>query len=274
MPLPCNFRLFRVSVVNLGFAALLAACGSATATNGPSARSLLFIGNSLTYTNDLPAMLASVANAAGDSVRVAMVAGPNLALIDHTNGATDAVAQIDCGRWTFVLLQQGPTPAGVCRDTLILAAMRLAPHIRAAGARPALFLPWSQQRYPKSLDFASESAELAARAVGGIVTPVGTAWKNALEVDLGAPLYGADGYHPAPSGTLLAALTIYDRLFGRDVRSIAAESLLNRVTVPLTPERVRSLETAAHLASQSLPPDPTTAVPVDTSVVSPGAGPC
>jgi len=253
---------------------IVAGCSSATATNEPPGHSLLFIGNSLTYTNDLPGMLANVARAAGDSVRVAMVAGPDLALIDHTNGATDAVAQIDQGRWSFVLLQQGPTPAGICRDTLIIAAMRLAPHIHAAGARAALFLPWPRQGYPQSVEFASQSAELAARAIGGIVAPVGIAWTNALNADPATPLYSGDGYHPAPTGTLLAALTIYDRLFGRDVRSIVPESLLKRLTLPLTSEQVRALEAAAHRASQEQPHDPNTPTPVDTTLVSSGGGPC
>jgi len=114
------------------------ACSSATGTDGISGRSLLFIGNSLTYANDLPAMVAKVAEAADDSIRVAMVAGPNLAVIDHVNGATDAVAQVGRGGWSFVVLQQGPTPAGVCRDTLVIAAMRLAPHLRRVEARAAL----------------------------------------------------------------------------------------------------------------------------------------
>jgi hypothetical protein len=210
-------------MVRCSFVAIIAGCSSATAANEPAPHSLLFIGNSLTYTNDLPSMLAKVAKAAGDSVRVAMAAGPNLALIDHTNRATDAVAQIDGGRWSFVLLQQGPTPAGICRDTLIIATMRLAPHINRAGARAALFLPWTRQGYLSSMDFASESAELAARSVGGMVVPVGIAWKDALEVEPDTPLYGADGYHPAPAGTLLAALTIYDvcsvEMFGRLRRS-------------------------------------------------------
>jgi hypothetical protein len=66
----------------------------------------------------------------------------------HVNGARDAVAQIDRGGWTFVVLQQGPMPAGICRDTLVIAAMRLAPRIRAADARTALFLPWSRRQFP------------------------------------------------------------------------------------------------------------------------------
>ena len=190
-------------------------CSPVTSAEGVSGHSILFVGNSLTYTNDLPAMVESIAEAAGDSVRVGMVAGPNMAVIDHTGGATEALAEIHEGHWAFVVLQQGPTPAGICRDTLVIAAMRLAPSIRAGGGRPAMFLPWARQAFPQSLGFAGESATAAARAVGGVVIPVGIAWKDALDADPELPLYSADGYHPAPAGTLLAALTVYDRLFGR-----------------------------------------------------------
>ncbi len=255
-------------------AVLAGACSSVTATEGSSGRSLLFIGNSLTYVNDLPEMVAKVAEAAHDSVRVAMVAGPNLAVIDHVNGATDAVARIGRGGWSFVVLQQGPTPAGVCRDTLVIAAMRLAPHIRRVEARAVLFLPWARQQYPRSLEAAGQSAELAARAVGGAVAPIGIAWKDALSADPTAPLYGPDGYHPAPAGTLLAALTIYDRLFGRDVREIPVESLANLPAPRLTPAQVRVLAAAAHAASEKWPADSPTPAPVDTTKSSAGGGPC
>ena len=250
------------------------ACSSVTAGEGISGRSLLFIGNSLTYVNDLPAMVAKVAEVADDSIRVAMVAGPNLAVIDHVNGASDAVAQIGRGDWSFVVLQQGPTPAGVCRDTLVIAAMRLAPHLRRVDARAALFLPWARRQYPRSLEAAGQSAELAARAVGGAVAPIGIAWREALRADPTAPLYGSDGYHPAPAGTLLAALTLYDRLFGRDVRDIPVGSLASLTATPLTTTQVRVLAAAAHTASESWPADSPTPVPADTTRSSVGGGPC
>ena len=258
----------------LALSAGLAGCSPATSGDELSTRSVLFVGNSLTYTNDLPALVAQVARAAQDSVGVGMAAGPNLAVIDHTNGATDAVARIHGGDWAFVVLQQGPTPAGICRDTLIIAAMRLAPHVRAGGGRVALFLPWARQSSPGSLAPAAESGTLAARAVGGVAVPVGLAWKLALEADPTLSLYGSDGYHPAPAGSLLAALTIYDRVFGRDVREIPAAALAPLSTPSLGPGRLQLLATAAHAAAVSLPPDPTQPIPADTSRVSPFGGPC
>lgn len=250
------------------------ACAPATATEGPTPPAVLFIGNSLTAVNDLPNLVARVAEADHHAVRVAMVTRPNLAVIDHVNGASDAVARIDGEAWTFVVLQQGPTPAGVCRDTLILAAMRLSPRIRSAGGRPALFLPWSRQAYPQALESAGQSATLAARAVGGVVVPVGVAWNKALDADRTAPLYGPDGYHPAPAGSLLAALTFYDRLFGRDVRTIAPEALATLPAPPLPVSGMRALAAAAHAASAELPPDPPEPAPADTTRPSTGGGPC
>src|SRR4051812_7618847 len=78
---------------------------------------VLFIGNSLTYVNDLPATVAAIAQSVGDTIRFATEAGPNLALIDHLQGGSAAVAQIKLGGWEYVVLQQGPTPAGICRDS-------------------------------------------------------------------------------------------------------------------------------------------------------------
>jgi hypothetical protein len=249
-------------------------CSTSTAAEPDGAPSILFVGNSLTYVNDLPAMVRQVAAAAGGSVRVGMAAGPDLAVVDHTDGATDAVDQIARGRWDVVLLQQGPTPAGICRDTLIIAALRLAPLIRSAGGRPALFLPWARQAFPQSLDWAGESATAAARAVGGIVVPIGVAWRNALATDPTLPLYGGDGYHPALAGTLLAALTTYDRVAGHDVSDMDPAALRPIGNTGLTADQFRTLTTAAHAASAAQAPDPNTPETVDTTVVSSGGGPC
>src|SRR5262249_45009541 len=106
---------------------------------------VLFVGNSLTYVNDLPATVAAIAASAGDTIRVATAAGPNLALIDHLNGATNALDRIAQGGWEFVVLQQGPTPPGICRDSLILWTTMFNTPIRAAGAHTAVFMAWPYQ---------------------------------------------------------------------------------------------------------------------------------
>src|SRR6185295_10469868 len=76
---------------------------------------VLFIGNSLTYTNDLPGTVADLARSVGDTIRVESVALPNFAVIDHALGQSNAVDVIKSQSWEFVVLQQGPTTVGVNR---------------------------------------------------------------------------------------------------------------------------------------------------------------
>ena len=37
-------------------------------------------------------------------------------------------------------------------------------------------------------------------------------------------LYGADGFHPSPAGPFLAALVVYERITGRDPRTLPAQA--------------------------------------------------
>lgn len=253
--------------MRLGFVGLLLLfppAGPAAPLPDPVPR-ILFIGNSLTYANDLPGLVARVAQAAGDSVIVRQVAGPNLALIDHLAGATDAARVIQQGGWSYVVLQQGPTTVGICRDTLILGARRFARWVEAEGGRVALFMPWGARDGRSPLDASRGSWLAAARAVNGELLPVGDAWHLALQTHPELPLYGPDGYHPGLPGSLLAALTIYERLSGHDARRIPASALARLVTV--SPLWIQWLQEAAHSAVSL--PLPSRIAPGVT-----GSGPC
>jgi hypothetical protein len=273
--LPSPRRLTGALIVAAVAAAGLTCSSSTAADPGPAPTpSILFIGNSLTYANDLPAMVRALAQADGRTMAVGMVAEPNLAVVDHTTGSSTAPDEIARGSWDVVVLQQGPTPAGMCRDTLVIAAMRLDRLIRGAGGRAALWVPWPRRPPVTGLDQALESATLAARAVGGAVVPIGIAWRNALAADPSLPLYGSDGYHPLPAGSLLGALTVYDRIVGRDVRAIRADAIRAIVSQGLGVGQIDILTAAAHDASVSLPADPTAPTPADTTQVSTSGGPC
>lgn len=191
-----------------------AACATpqVTGPTGDPVRSILFLGNSLTYYNDLPEMVEQAAQAAGVNLRIGSVALPNVAVIDHADGLTTARAAIAAQRWDLVVLQQGPTPEGICRDTLVLGAERLEPLVRAAGGTIAVLAPWTRISVPEFLPEARRSAVLAANAVSGRVLYVGDAWRLAAARYGALRLHSADGYHPDPTGSWLAALLIVEQL--------------------------------------------------------------
>src|SRR4051794_39357493 len=74
---------------------VVVACGgsSFSSSEGRSYR-VLFIGNSLTAANDLPHTVAALGAFVDDTITVEAVTRPNLAVIDHVNGASNAVSVI------------------------------------------------------------------------------------------------------------------------------------------------------------------------------------
>jgi hypothetical protein len=70
---------------------------------------ILFVGNSLTYVNDLPGMVKALADSRGISgVQAATVAFPDYSLEDHWNNG-QAGRVISKGGWHYVVMQQGPS---------------------------------------------------------------------------------------------------------------------------------------------------------------------
>lgn len=202
----------------LGIAVVLvtATCSS----NGPTglipdpdgALRVLFIGNSLTSSNELPAMVAALADSAGGrKIKVGEVVVGGVSLEDHWRIGV-ALDSIDTRRWDVVVLQQGPSSLDASRANLIEWAGHFSARIRAAGGEPALYQVWPEDSrrhvFPQVLD----SYRLAAESVNGELLPAGAAWIAAWQRNPMLPLYGDDGFHPSPMGTYLAAIAIYAEL--------------------------------------------------------------
>ena len=175
---------------------------------------ILFIGNSLTATNDLPALVEAMARAVGVEVRCTAVARPNFSLEDHWNDG-EARRAISEGGWSYVVLQQGPSALPESRESLEEYARRFEGEIRRARARPALFMVWPSSERRGDFDGVSRSYAGAAALVGGELLPVGDAWRAAWRREPALGLYGSDGFHPSRLGSSLAAMVILDRLTGR-----------------------------------------------------------
>ena len=186
--------------------------GLALAVLQPPPARILFIGNSLTYSNDLPAMVCAMAQVAGRRAVCDSVAKPDYSLEDHWNEKT-AQSVIARG-WDVVVLQQGPSSLPESRALLIRYAKRFDGEIRKAGARTALYMVWPARARRGDFPGVSLSYTSAARDVKGLLLPVGDAWRTAWARQPSLPLYGPDGFHPSVSGTYLAALVAYQQIFG------------------------------------------------------------
>jgi hypothetical protein len=234
----------RMSIV-LAAVYALASCGSTAPDPAPTNElRILFIGNSLTYVNDLPHMVERLATAVGGpAIATEAVVFGNYSLEDHWNQG-DAARAIDRGGWDVVVLQQGPSALPESRVLLAQYAQMFAQKIRAVGARPALYMVWPGLSRPAAWDSVTDSYAEAGQAVDGIVLPAGEALRDALRRDPALELFAGDGFHPAVLGSYLAALVIYARLTEHSTTGIA----LLAPPVPLTGSAASVMEAAAASA--------------------------
>ena len=203
---------------------------------------VLFVGNSLTATNDLPAAVAAIAARIGDrpiEVRSVTPGGVDLHDQWEQTGARDA---LEAERWDVVVLQQGPSALPESQVHLRLWAQRWADAIRARGARPAVLQVWPEAERAEALPAVIRSYAAAATAARATLLPAGAAWREAWRRSPRLPLYGTDGFHPSPLGTALAAIVVHagitglppaelpglDRGTARFLRQAAATALAER----------------------------------------------
>lgn len=240
----------------LGAAALLSAalaCGASTVGRGaPDRLRVLFIGNSLTYVNDLPSTIKAVAEASGRGrLEYKVVALPDYGLEEHWNQG-DARRLLAEGGWDVVVLQQGPSASEQGRATLLKYARLFSKEIARVGARPAFYMVWPARGRLGDFDRSNESYAMAARENMALLIPVGEAWREAWRRDASLRLYAPDDFHPSPAGSYLAALVFCAELFGRSTRTgLDARTL---AALGLTSQQAETLRAAADAATTARHP--------------------
>jgi hypothetical protein len=191
---------------------------------------VLFVGNSFTFENSLPALVHDLA--AGDpgatpifSVEYA-TPGWSLHQAAKDGGLAKLLREV---RWDIVVLQEKSwflsLPEDEWRRATYPSARDLHEKIAAAGARTLLFMTWGYavgDRWHQPHDtYAAMQARLAdgysklGTDLGARVVPAGLAWAEALSRKPDLRLWAGDGKHPSLLGSYLAACLFYAELTGR-----------------------------------------------------------
>ncbi len=193
---------------------------------------ILFIGNSLTFYNDLPGMFADLARSGGHQVEFEMAAPGGWSLSHHA--ASEATLEkMERQRWDVVVLQErSDIPAIVDqREEQMYPAIRLLEsRIRAGGAQTVLFVAWGRRDgLPEAGlgDYAAMQGQIQAgyieiaKELHTLAAPVGRAWQGAMTQDQNLDLWAYDGIHPNEMGTYLAACVFYSVIFQQSPEGLA-----------------------------------------------------
>jgi hypothetical protein len=183
----------------------------------PRAMRVLFVGNSLTFFNDLPRRTAETAirDTALRGPDLHMVVRPGFSLRQHWS-LGEAATRIAAERWDYVVLQEGSTTILQDADTTARYVARFDSLARAHGARTVLFLAWTYGELPLATQDTVTRATLGiADRVDALVAPVGIAWWQVRQLRPDLSLYLPDSIHPSPIGTYEAACVFVATLWRR-----------------------------------------------------------
>lgn len=171
---------------------------------------ILMLGNSFTFTNDMPQMLADLTGAevvhhTRGGARLSEQLNPNTKLGKQTQAALAEE------RWDYVVLQEmshGPITAP---KSFFSSVEQLCGQIWANGAAPVLFATWAYQKGGAKLAAKSWDHDEMAHDLSAAYQK--SAQENhALLADVGQRFYALAGtrdlYHPSALGSRIAAETI------------------------------------------------------------------
>lgn len=207
-------------------------------------KKVLFLGNSYTAYNNLPAIISAIASADGDSITYLSITPGGQYLQAHANDQ-QVIAAFQQGDWDFIVAQeQSQVPViPYYRESLMYpgaASLKTLRDQYSPGSAMFYFMTWGRQNGGQQCNGAYCSHaftgfydyqdtltwsyyQTAIQTACGMA-PVGEIWREVM-LQHQAPLpplnlFSSDGSHPSDQGSYLAALTIYSTLFNKLVSNL------------------------------------------------------
>ena len=223
-------------------------------------RKALFVGNSYTYYNDLPKLIADLAHSGGDSLYHDQNTIGGYSLQSHATNS-NTVSKIQNGSWDYLILQehsQRPSlplsqveaqfyPAAYTLDSLF--------HSVRPTAQSVFYMTWGRENgdasncatWPPVCTYEGMDSLLNLRyqtiadSLDAGISPVSVVWRSLRTTHPGIQLYNADESHPSLAGSFVAACTFYAVLFQKDPSLLAYNGGLDSTEAGIIKRSARDL---------------------------------
>ncbi len=193
---------------------------------------VLFIGNSYTYSNNLPDMIYQLARANGDTITHNSSTPGGYTFDMHTQD-NNTLSAINQRPWDYVILQGQSQEAALDSAFLSWGVFPYAQildslvHVNDSCTQTIFFMTWGRKngdamycpQYPPVCTYAGMQNRLRGSYVqmaqdnNAIVAPVGEAWRNVIATNPAFDLYMADESHPSVYGTYLTACVFFATIY-------------------------------------------------------------
>ena len=192
---------------------------------------VLFIGNSLTYANNLPKMISDLVASRHHALEYSMCAPGGYRFSQHASDPV-TLGKIRQGNWDFVVLQEQSQLPDLSREQVARDvypyAKQLCDYIRLYNNKAKIIFYSTMAHKNGDLDNLNVSSDLSTYAGTqkridesysemasdnrALIAPVGKAWAMFRKMNPSIELY-ADNTHPNVAGSYLAACVFFSTFF-------------------------------------------------------------
>lgn len=191
--------------------------------------SVLFIGNSFTFMNNMPYMFQDIAISKGKKVHVDTVVegGKNF---EYHSKSPETYELIKSRKWDYVVIQgqsnELAQPESKVDKGTLPFAKQIVDSIRenSSCTQVVLYMTWGYKngnsKWAPIATYDSMQYRIShqylrfADLLNARVSPVGEVWRNVRNLYTGINLYDPDNQHPSLNGSYLSACTFYASIFG------------------------------------------------------------
>lgn len=207
--------------------------------------SVLFIGNSFTFMNNMPFMFKEIAESKGKKMIVDTVVEGGKDFNFHSSQA-ETYQKIKSRKWDYIVIQghsnELAQPESKIDRVTLPYAKKIVDSIRANSSctQIVLYMTWGYKngnskwtpissydsmQYRIKMQYLRFADLLDAR-----VCPVGEVWKAIRTNYSGINLYDADNQHPSLFGSYLSACTFFTSIFGESPIKNTCTALIDEPT--------------------------------------------
>ncbi|MBQ3099536.1 MAG: hypothetical protein IJC50_00965 [Clostridia bacterium] len=184
---------------------------------------VLFLGNSHTYYNDLPALFKNVCKQCGRDVEVSMLAQPGVTYDWHLTNGTDLRFALIHGGYDYIVMQQAAHEPCPSKEETLEGALEICRLARLCGVTPIQTVPWARLDVDEQ-NRMYEIYEEVCRKTGAKENPVGRVFEYVNNNRPDIRMHWFDGAHASPYGSYANALCTYKTIFGDDIGKVSSLS--------------------------------------------------
>ena len=210
--------------------------------DGAARTRVLFVGNSLTFYNDLPGLVQQMSAREERPLEVQSVTSAYASLQWHwaMGKPQELLAQ---GKWDYVVLQEFSRRPVTDPQNSAKYFELFAAEARQAGAKPLIFQNWTRAGHDSEYAAMLATYQTVKAQTGGAIVPIGAAWLMCAQEHPEITLF-LDDRHPTDEGTYLAACVLYGAIYGKDPTALP----MDLVGPNIPAERMKTLRKLAWAA--------------------------